>query len=393
MGPSGGGGFATPLDYGAEGDGVTDDTANIQRCLDANSVVRFPAGYAFRITAPLYIKRSDACIMGDNAIYTINGSMATLEGSDLTDRKNRLLALKQAMSIIYVDFAETKTDPYAFVVYRWDELSSRNGPLRVSFKDLMIMGHHYAASVSVAATGVNATESIEKNASGNDVIVGGIDAHANISLTRCGFVNLSGVAVNVKGQHSEIRDVSFRKCHTCVQHNSFDHMFRNIWASQCHDLFVSVYSDRANDKYKIESVWGDMLIGDFSRWAKHQTVLISNCWCDLIGGRFINMPTEENGELRGFITGTRINRTNQKEGNASVEANKTNGFYAQVNAENNVWMGNTAIPQKPLFNFASSCANSVFFAPQKDKVVAVNNTLLTSTTKNGSMIFGAGGLL
>ena len=47
-------GIYNVLDYGATGDGVTDDTAALQAALDTNSVAYLPAG-KYRITSELII--------------------------------------------------------------------------------------------------------------------------------------------------------------------------------------------------------------------------------------------------------------------------------------------------------------------------------------------------
>jgi hypothetical protein len=54
----------TPSDYGASGDGITDDTSAIQACIDSNAVTYFSTG-KYRITAPLRIK-SGKTLLGHN---------------------------------------------------------------------------------------------------------------------------------------------------------------------------------------------------------------------------------------------------------------------------------------------------------------------------------------
>lgn len=54
----------SPQDYGAVGDGIADDTAAIQNCINANNTVFLPDG-TYRITTPLFIP-SGRTIMGHN---------------------------------------------------------------------------------------------------------------------------------------------------------------------------------------------------------------------------------------------------------------------------------------------------------------------------------------
>ncbi len=57
------GGIANIREFGALGDGTTDDTIAIQAALDASDAVLIPAG-VFRITAPLLIRRQRQCLFG-----------------------------------------------------------------------------------------------------------------------------------------------------------------------------------------------------------------------------------------------------------------------------------------------------------------------------------------
>lgn len=374
--------FATPMDYGAVGDGIADDTEAVQACLDANSAVRLPLGKIFRITKTLEIKRTDVCLFGDNAQYRINGSLATLEGVSDHVRQLRLDNLKNSMSILYADLQE---DGPAILVYRYDEVP--DGPLRVTIRDLMIFGNQYSCNLE---PGGDFEETV------GEMSVGGIDAHTGSNITRCGFVGLSGTAVTIRSQHVELCDLSFFKCRTAVEHDSFDHIFRNLWISRCRDGLVSVYTS-CNQKYQLDGIWFDQLLGDATRWARMQTVLVSDCWCDLIGGRFLSMPTvpkSESEELRGFIRGTRINRTNQitnepedyadayrlPDGDASVVAGSTSQFYAQVSSEETEHAGAVI---RPVFGFRIDCTNSMLIVPGREQVLLGAGT--------GNEIFGASG--
>lgn len=374
--------FATPMDYGAVGDGIADDTAALQACLDANAAVRLPLGKVFRITKPLEITRSDVCFFGDNAQYRINGSLASLTDVDEETRLLRLTNLKDSMSILYADLEE---DGPAIVIY--SHLEVPEGPLRVTIRDMMIMGRQYSCKIK---PGGDFTETV------GEVCVGGIDAHTFCNITRCGFVGLSGTALTIRSQHMELCDLSFLRCRTAIEHDSFDHIFRSLWICCCRDGLVSV-CEKYNQKYQLDGIWFDQLLGDATRWARMQTVMISDCWCDLIGGRFVSMPTiptVKTEELRGFIRGTRINRTNQitntpedyedlyrlPAGDASVVAGSTSQFYAQVNSEETEY--NDAV-LCPLFGFRIDCTNSMFLAPGRTQVLLGSGT--------GNEIFGAEG--
>lgn len=57
----------TVKDYGARGDGVTDDTAAIKRCIDNESLIYFPAG-TYRVTETLTLDEKHMC--GENKAKT-----------------------------------------------------------------------------------------------------------------------------------------------------------------------------------------------------------------------------------------------------------------------------------------------------------------------------------
>ena len=69
--------WASVKDYGAVGDGVTDDSAAIQACIDANDVAYFPKG---NYLSKMLKVHDNSYLLGDNAILTLP---LGLDSSDL----------------------------------------------------------------------------------------------------------------------------------------------------------------------------------------------------------------------------------------------------------------------------------------------------------------------
>src|SRR5437763_261383 len=65
----------TVRDFGAKGDGVSDDTAAIQKALDAGGVVRIPTG-DYRITSTLTVG-SDTTILGQPGLRQYESKQAS----------------------------------------------------------------------------------------------------------------------------------------------------------------------------------------------------------------------------------------------------------------------------------------------------------------------------
>lgn len=63
------------VDYGAVGDGSTDDRAVIQQALDENRRVRLPAGNSFRLSAPLEIEAGVHILEGDSGVNSTGASL------------------------------------------------------------------------------------------------------------------------------------------------------------------------------------------------------------------------------------------------------------------------------------------------------------------------------
>jgi len=76
----------SPLDYGAAGDGVTDDTAAIAQCCATVGYLWLPAGVTF-VTQQLTITSSGFCIFGGGALQLASGAgtdLLYLDGSAFT---------------------------------------------------------------------------------------------------------------------------------------------------------------------------------------------------------------------------------------------------------------------------------------------------------------------
>jgi hypothetical protein len=62
-------GFITPLDFGATGDGVADDTVELQKALDSSYNVIDLAGKTYKITTQLTLRRSDVILRNGKIVY------------------------------------------------------------------------------------------------------------------------------------------------------------------------------------------------------------------------------------------------------------------------------------------------------------------------------------
>lgn len=69
------GSLANVMDYGAVGDGVTDDTAAIQAALDTGNSLFFPADSTYLVSGPL-------SPTADGQVIDLNGSLIDLNGAD-----------------------------------------------------------------------------------------------------------------------------------------------------------------------------------------------------------------------------------------------------------------------------------------------------------------------
>ena len=105
--------FATPKDYGAVGDGVTDDTAAIQNCIDENNYVLFTDGTykctEIQLHSNMYIIGVNAIIKGAYAITTRvfsgnNISDVIIEGLKFegTGYNNALAAILNCFTLHFV---------------------------------------------------------------------------------------------------------------------------------------------------------------------------------------------------------------------------------------------------------------------------------------------------
>jgi hypothetical protein len=121
----------SPLDFGAVGDGTTDDTTAVSRAASAARPIHLPKGYNFVVNSPVTISNDiigEGCDDGQSTI-TLTGTGSLVVGDEHCRWEN--FAIKSAVNNL--TFVDCQFSYFTFHKFRIENLSSATGQKGVEF--------------------------------------------------------------------------------------------------------------------------------------------------------------------------------------------------------------------------------------------------------------------
>jgi hypothetical protein len=203
-------------DYGATGNGSTDDTSAIQSAVNAagiGAIIYFPPGI-YLISSPIILGFGQSVLGTNNAVWWENGNETGSTQTDPTSRIDRpicVLKIKSTFAgVTYSTWAGSQTFKAAFLVPDQNLTGLSGAPWGGSIKKIGVEGDKQGTNVNGIELLGQATdwhlEDIEcANMSGHGLALtsyqwssGNFHQPQNMSATRCSFHNNAGNGMNVQ---------------------------------------------------------------------------------------------------------------------------------------------------------------------------------------------------
>ena len=219
--------------YGVVGDGETDDTEAIARCLSevpSGSIVYFPKG-VYCVSKPFIIPRSMR-LQGDTKQSEIHKSGTS---GRIPYPESVIKWVGEANNTVFTVGKKAYRTDFCSLTFIADSYSvNETGNIATDGSP---------AKYYEAVTTLENVSAIDTSACSGDK-----------TINNCSFYGFSGVALTV-GQHKYIKDCSFAHCNIGVKCTNYDNIFHTCWWCKCS---IGIYNDTTNNIFVYGS-WFDQM--------------------------------------------------------------------------------------------------------------------------------------